>query len=311
MVAHMPPIPIDPNVALRKVYFQKVLPRTGDPADFEFDRAAIVNGIEALRGAPDFYLQDGPEADEQFLCAAVDRTRTPQRFRFYRVRRRNLPETEAAGDFAALELEERSGLAESIHVVLFPDGVVGSEYNHYGPRATTLASFFKERLDQDVVLWQLVRKNVMSEILALREIRKIRIKASPAAAAALQGRASGLGGAFESAERFSAGKYLDLTLAPEPGDQQFTQRVKAFVRGLRDDEARSHLQAAQVYGLSEDGLYEALDLLHDYVVLNREIERESPRSRALDKDAAYRAVENAHREIQDDLAEGGTIAVEA
>jgi len=55
---------------------------------------------------------------------------------------------------------------------------------------------------------------------------------------------------------------------------------------------------------------EWLDLLHDYIVLNREIERESPRSRALDKDAAYRAVENAYREIREDLAEGGTIAVE-
>src|SRR5207247_1911718 len=151
---------------------------------------------------------------------------------------------------------------------------------------------------------------VMAQILALQEIKKIRVKASPTAAAALHGQASGLGGAVRAAQDFSAGRYLDLTLAAEPGDRQFTQRVKRFMRGLRGDEERSHLQAAQVYGITEDGLYEWLDLLHDYVVLNREIERESPRSRALDKDAAYRAVENAYREIREDLAEGGTIAVE-
>jgi len=244
-------------------------------------------------------------------------SRSPQRrpfskrFRFYRVRRKNLPETEAGGNFEALELDIREGLAESIHVVLFDGNVIGSEYNHYGPRATTLATFFNERLRQDVRLKQLVRQDIMNEILNLPEIRKIRIKASPTAAAALQGRATGFGGAATSADSFSAGRYLDLTLAAEPGDRQFTQRVKTFVRSLRRGDGRSQLEAAQVYGRNNDGLYETLDLLHDYVVLNREIERESPRSRSLDKAAAYRAVQDAYQEIQGELGAGGTISVEA
>jgi hypothetical protein len=77
---------------------------------------------------------------------------------------------------------------------------------------------------------------------------------------------------------------------------------------VRGGNARANLEAAQVYSKNSDGLLEALDLLHDAVVLNREIERETPRSRSLDRDDAYRAVEDAHREIRNDL--GGAITVE-
>jgi hypothetical protein len=307
----VPPIPADPNVAQRKIYFHQVAPRTGDPDRFRLDRAGVLAAINALSGTPQFYLPEGPADEEQNLCAAVDRTRPPHRFRFYRVRRKNLPETEAAGDFEALDLDARRGLAESIHVVLFDDNVVGSEYNHYGPRATTLATFLNERCGQDVYLKQLVRRDVIDDVLRMSDIRRIRIKAEPAAAAALRGRATGIGGAVDAATSFSAGKYVDLTLAADPADGEFTQRVKSFIRSIRSSDARAHLEAAQVYGKNEDGLLEALDLLHDAVVLNREIERESPRSRALDKDAAYRAVEDAYREIQPELGQGGTITVEA
>jgi hypothetical protein len=306
----VPPIPRNPNIAQRKVYFHRLEPRHDPPDQFVLDRSAVVAGVERLRGGPNFYLPEGAPEDEQRLCAVVDDVGEPQRLRFYRVRRRNLPETEVEGDFAALELDERRGLAESIHVVLFSDNVVGSEYNHYGPRASTLATFLNERCQQDVVMRQLVRRDVMTAILNMREIRKIRIKAAPAAAAVLRDRASGLGGAVDAAENFSAGKYLDLTLAPDTGHtREFTEQAKAFFRRVRDRNAPSDLEAAEVDGITDEGLVGHLDLLHDYVVLNREIERESPRSRALDRDAAYRAIQDAYQEIEGEIGEGGTITV--
>jgi hypothetical protein len=307
---HVPPIPQrDPNVAVRKIYFHKVLARSGDDG-FALDRDALVAAIQGLEGTPQFYLPDGPPADEQYLCAVADRAGAPHRVRFYRVRRRNLPETEAGGTFEALELDERRGLAESIHIVLFDDDVIGSEYNHYGPRVSVFAAFLNERCGMDVRVRQLVRRDVMDAILAMREIRVMRIKVSPAAATVLQQRAPGLGGAFDAAELFSAGRYMDLTLAATRGEANFTDKVQSFLRTLRDAGVENQLDAAQVYGKTQDDAFETLDLLKDRIVLTREIERESPRSRALDKDAAYRAVEDAYGEIEEDLDAGGTITVE-
>ena len=306
----MPSIPRDPNIAQRKIYFHTFQSPDGQ-ADFSADRAAIVDCVAALHGTPRFYLQEGPPTDEQYLCAVVDRSEPPQRIRFYRVRRRNLPETEVGGVFEDLELEEARGLAESIHILLFDDTVIGSEYNHYGPRITTFASFLKERCNVDVRIRQLIRRDVIDEILAMRDVRVFRVKVAPSAATAVQQRAQGLGGAFDAAELFSAGHYMDLKLASGGNDEAFTTRVKTFFDRFRDPEAAAQLEAAQVYGKNRDGMFETLDLLKDRIVLARDIEREAPRSRALDKESAYRAVEDAYAEISDELGEAGSIIVES
>ncbi len=200
----------DPNFAERKIYFHKAV--NDDDPTFSLDRQDIVDRIGGLDGTSDFYIDEG---DEQFLCAIVDRPERPQRIRFYRIRRRNLPETEEAGTFEDLELAEERGLAESIHILLFDDNVIGSEYNHYGPRITTFGTFLNERCDQDVHIRPFVRGDVISAILAMREIRRVRVKVTPHGQAELQGRGVALSEGFEVTDVFRAGKYVDLTWASE------------------------------------------------------------------------------------------------
>ena len=306
----MPLVPhLDPSVARRNVYFHKVVSRAIDAGAAAFDREAAVAAISALAGTDSFYLDEGEPEDEQHLCAVVDRAESPQRVRFYRVRRRDLPETEAGGVFRALELSERDGLAESIHVVLFEDGIVGSEYNHYGPRATTFGTFLNERCGQDVRLRPLVRADVIDKILNMQEIRTLRIKVDPSAATALQQSAGGLGGAFDAADVFSAGRYLDLKVATTAHDEEFTDKVKRLFRSLRDRGGLEHLGAGEVYGKNEAGELEVFNVLHDMVVVNTTIQRESPRSRALSRDPAYAAVEDAYAGLADDIRDAGTITV--
>jgi hypothetical protein len=291
----MPPTPqADPNVAHRRISFHKVRPRAIAEIDaFELDRDAVAASVQALMGTVRFYLSEGDPAEEQSLCAVVDRVTPAHRLRFYRVRRRNLPETESDGVFEALELEERRGVAESIHMVFFDGNVVGSEYNHYGPRASTLGQFLNERCGLDVRLRPLVRADVLDQILRMSQIRKLRIKVDASEAVALRQSEGDLGSAFEAAEIFSAGRYVDLTLAARPSDERFTEKVKRLLSGLRQHGAIEHVGVAEVYGMSESGDLVALNLLHDQVTVKADIRRESPRSRALDRDSAYAAIESA------------------
>lgn len=297
----------DPNYAERKIYFHKAV-NDADP-DFELDREEVVERISALAGTADFYINEG---DEQYLCAVVDRPSPPQRVRFYRVRRRNLPETEEAGSFEDLDLAEQKGLAESIHILLFDDNVIGSEYNHYGPRITTFGYFLGERCGQDVVLRPFIRGDVMSAILGMQEIRRLRVKATPHGVAELQQAGVALSEGFEAADIFRAGKYVDLTLAASPGDPDFTDRVKRFFRGLRDSniEPSGVLQDAEVYGVTSDDGLGSLSLLNDRVVIVEQIRKESQRHRTLDTQAAYAAIESVRTNLADDLARGGTLRVE-
>jgi hypothetical protein len=305
----MPPAPRrDPNVAERKIYFHKIV--DDDDPDFVLDRARLVERIDGLTGTADFYIDEG---DEQFLSAVVDRAEAPQHLRLYRIRRRNLPEIEAEGIFGDLNLAEREGLAESIHIVLFDENVIGSEYNHYGPRTTTFGQYLAERCDMDVRIRQFIRKDVIAAILNMREIRTFRAKVTPQGAAALQQAGVALSDGFEAADVFRSGKYVDMTWASEPADQQFTERVKRFVRSIRDADRQPEelLEAAHAYGRTSDDLLDTLDLFRDRVVITKEIRRESPRHRTLDTQAAFSAIEAVYAELADDLAEGGTLTVEA
>jgi hypothetical protein len=247
------------------------------------------------------------------LCAVVDRAEPPHRVRLYRIRRRNLPETEDSGNFQDLQLAERAGLAEAIHIVLFGDSVIGSEYNHYGPRVTTFGYFMNERCGQDDVrIRQFVRRDVLNSILAMREIRRFRVKVTPHGTAELQRRGVALSEGLDAADIFRAGKYVDLTWVSEPQDDEFTQRIKRFFRQLRDsnEDPTTFIEAAQVYGVTPDDALDELDLLRDRVVIVQQIRRENPRHRTLDTEAAYGAIEAAHADLADELAEGGTLKVE-
>lgn len=304
----MPAIPRrDPNLAERKVYFHKAV--NADDPDYVLDRVQVIEAIAALRGTANFYIDEG---DEQYLCGIVDRAEPPQRIRFYRVRRRNLPETEEAGTFQDLELAARQGLAESIHVVLFENSVIGSEYNHYGPRVSTFGYYLNERCGQNVRIRQFIRVDVLQAILNMREIRRFRVKVTPLGATQLQERAQALSDGFEATDVFRAGKYMDLTLASEPRDANFTQQVKTLFRALRDSrgDPTEYLEAAQVYGVTADDLLDELDLLRDRVVIVQYIRRETPRHRTLDAAAAYAAIEESYAGLENELGEGGTLTVE-
>ena len=66
------------------------------------------------------------------LAIWIDRVSSPQRLQLAAVRRAGLPPVEDAGRLRPLNLAATAGLAEMSHVVFFPDGIVGVEFNFKG-----------------------------------------------------------------------------------------------------------------------------------------------------------------------------------
>ena len=295
----------DPDFASRKIYFFKVFDEGGDP-DFAFDRETVVRSIESLdHDSPDFYLE---ESDDRITCAVVDRTTQPARIRFYKIRRRDLPEKDSGRGFEDLLLDPTEGLAEAVHVVLYEDNVIGMEFSAYGPSIARIRAFLAEKCDSDVTLRHLVRKDVIDHILSLDDIRFLRIKVDPSVASIVQDKASGLGGAFDAAELFNAGRYMDLSVSSRPDDMGFTDKVKSLFRTLRDEQLSGVLAAAEVRGYDADlGSVEDINVLQDRIVRVKDIRRVRRESRALDADEAYGAIDEAYREIEDELGDDGTI----
>src|ERR1044071_3117196 len=106
--------------AKRKIFFYRVLDlETQEP----LDRKAICAAISALK-AEDCYYDDG----DMITRAEVFDAKLPACIRFYKVRRDELPGVDdGQGSHDDLDLEDEEGLAEAIHLMMFPNGVVAAE----------------------------------------------------------------------------------------------------------------------------------------------------------------------------------------
>ena len=75
-----------------------------------------------------------------FALALEDKAGFPA-IAFVRCRKDGLPMLAEQIDLQPFDLQAGQQLAEMTHVVFFDNHIVGAEYNHYGPRVTSLASY--------------------------------------------------------------------------------------------------------------------------------------------------------------------------
>ena len=116
----------------RKIHFYRAnIGSDGGGRPIPFDPHLALNHIAGLP----FTMQGRYLADEDdAITCWVDGPNPRRRFRLGLVRRSGLPMIEEAGNLTDLQIPPNSGLVETIHVVVFPDNIVGSDFNFYGPR---------------------------------------------------------------------------------------------------------------------------------------------------------------------------------
>ena len=125
------------------------------------------------------YLDDG----EVSLCCWVDRATASHRLRFAQIRRTGLPQLEQAGALSDLRIPTNAGLAETIHIVVFPDNIVGADFNFFGPRLCRFSRYLKEKAPNhlpDILFQPLLRHDISRLLTKLQNIRlfHLRIRAS-------------------------------------------------------------------------------------------------------------------------------------
>jgi hypothetical protein len=108
--------------------------------------------LQKLEGLPFRYAEDGGryvtsgDADQ---CVWVDEVGDICKLRFANVQRNALPLAEAGGQLTDLNLADDAGIYEVSHLCIFPDGIVGVEFNFYGPRPSRLAPYLHRSVGDD------------------------------------------------------------------------------------------------------------------------------------------------------------------
>ena len=165
----------------RRIFFYRidagVHPDTGQPRQIRFGHVVTQLAALPFRAGTNGRYLDG---DGKQTCLWADNNESPYRIKLAHIRRSQHPPVEIHGNFTKLELERGGGLAEITHLVIFPRGIVGAEFNFYGPRASQLSVYIGSKLAGIVPTFRLlplVRPDLEQALAALDDITLLDLKA--------------------------------------------------------------------------------------------------------------------------------------
>ena len=293
----------------RKIYFFRSDQGSDDAGQpMHLDPPKTLASLQGLPFTNDRVSRYESEPDGNVLCVIVESQRSLPSIRFCRVRRTALPQIERQGRVGGLGLDENSGLLESTHVVFFPSGIVGAEYNHFGPRLSRLGGYIDSKSDGDVprtVFRSLLRGDSSDQLERLEDLRLFEMNIVPSIVSSVANIDQSLHDAFEANRKILENpKVVQVVLKPDPrASRGFWSKMQSTLRALlMRHELRDGIQRMHAKGRCEDTKrVESLDLLNDHLISVKRIVKMDERSRALDSTSAFDAIESSYEELAREL----------
>ena len=304
------------NSVERKIHFYRVdigADVGGQP--LPFDPLPALNVIDALSFDSSDAGRYAVDSDGNALCVTRlnANSQTSIKVQFGRVRRTALPQQEKAGSVTDLNLATDAGLLEAIHVVFFPNNIVGCEYNHYGPRISSLGNYMRIKSRKTVKrasFIPLVREDPIKQLNRLGEIRLFEMRIHPSYIESIRHVDDSLADAFDANANVFESKDVQVVLRPiDQGRASALDRFLTPLRNLfRQDGLSPSVERLQIRGRCRDtGRVETIDLLKDQLIATKSIVCLNDRGRALNPESAFDAVIEAYQELRDEIEKAAGI----
>jgi hypothetical protein len=245
--------------------------------------------------------------EENFLSTIVDSSDYPIRIRFGITRKGGLPLVEENGPPQPLELGEDAGLYEPIHAIIFENGIIGAEYNHFGPRLPRLSDYlqakFPDHVD-NVEILPLMKPGIESEVERMGGIRMFRLKLNKDIVSYAQRLDSSIYDMFNAAMAVNNQiEDVEVILRAKPRHYFDMDEVKRKIPlWLTSSEAQSGIEKFQVDALdNEIGKTGSFDLLMNYIRSDKRVVQLDPRYRCVNSASMYGRIIEAYGELQTDI----------
>jgi len=212
-----------------------------------------------------------------------------------------------------LEISLVSGLVEVVHVVFFPGNIVGADFNFHGPRLTRLGSYFGSKaasICSDIQFDPLLRLDATERLRKLGELRLFALKVKTSYLDELMEADRDIFRALKVVQRTSRASEMEIILRAKPHSHEWLDRATLGIANKLSRRARLRQEAMKfvVKGFNRDtGEIDEIDVLSDALITVKRISRLSPRTRALDPDSAYSAIESARQELGQDLSRAASV----
>lgn len=257
------------------------------------------------------------DQDDNSYCVWIDRAEPPARLRFAVIRRDGLPFVEERGLLTALEIPAAAGLVEQIHVQVFPNNIVGCDFNFYGPRLPRLRNYLRERGGpdrQEVAFEALARRDVLEILNHFDGIRVLDFRVRKADIDLIAQADRNLAEALRAQARLGDAEEFEVVLRPRPYSRDADLGARAFQLVKKLARRGDITEAARVFrveGRIDGAPSQTLNVLDERLVSEQPIAKIPGRGRALDSDSAYAAIRAAERELHDALLAAVSIAGDA
>ena len=208
-----------------------------------------------------------------------------------------------------LNIAPDEGLLEATHAVFFPGNVVGVEYNHYGPRISSLGSYLHSLSEGAVAkatFSPILRDDPTRQLDRLTDIRLFDITVRRPYIDSVRRASVSLADTLDA----------NAQLFDEPEKVQVVLRYSAARRRSAWDILRNPtrslvvsntqdpiLDRLRIRGYCEDSdKVEAFDLLKDNIIATMQVVRLGGRGRAIDPDSAFAAISESYEQFADDIS---------
>ncbi|HSQ60881.1 MAG TPA: hypothetical protein VLT84_10710 [Acidobacteriota bacterium] len=190
-------------------------------------------------------------------------------------------------------------------MIFFPDNIVGSDFNFYGPRLSRLSQYIASKNEGlEIEFEPLLRADIAEQLADLRDVRVLRLRGRASLAASVRRASQSLSEAFEAATQAGDAEDIEVVLRMRPHSRRAlgAQVLRAVRRMAGMDDLRAEARTFVVSGYSgRSGQVDEIDVLRDQLIVSKQIVRMNERSRALDADSAFDSIAEAHGELRDDL----------
>jgi|SRR5665213_219340 len=299
-----------PATIARKIHFYRIDAGVdGGGLPIQFDPLPSLAAISALpfNNADNGRYMSDEDGNAIGAWPTVSNARTA--LRFCQVRRNGLPQVERAGIVNDLNIAADAGLLEPIHIVFFPNNIAGADFNSYGPRMSRLGSYLRVKsggVAPFLNFQPLLRQDIAQQLNNLDDIRLFDLRIAAAHIDIVQMADQSLGAAFEANARLLDGNTEDIQIVLRPGRDQRRRALRRLIDPIRNllnnPVFRDGSERFQIKGRRSDtGKTDMIDLLHDQLIVTKEILRVGERSRAVQPESAYAAIENAFAELRQQL----------
>jgi hypothetical protein len=288
----------------RKVYFYRLIAGTSLPRPlFDPARAAqLVDQLSFSDGRRYLDIENG-----NALCVWPVQTTGNVKLRMGIVRRSALPDVEEGGTITPLSILDGQGLVETVHIIFFPNDIVGAEFNFYGPRVSRLPVYLRAKFPNDlppISLAILLRQDVQEQLAQLRAIRVVQMRLHRSLFDLVQEADETLAQGFRACAAASGAENVEIILRPKNYSREnLGGRLLDSVKRLMGiAEIREGAEVFKIRAVNDmTGKYEPIDLLGDQFVTSRRVLKLPGRQRGVDSTAMFQIIEEAHVELRDQL----------